>query len=106
MAASNTPRDKSSRVVDPALTAALAFERPILELERKIEELKAIPDVSLNGELKPLERKRDRLLQEIYNRQSRGTMYNRNEAQKGGASGGINLQAGAGSVNQNLACCQ
>ena len=41
---------------------ALAFERPIFELERKIQELKSIPDVSLNGELKPLEKKRDKLI--------------------------------------------
>ena len=46
--------------------ACLPFERPILELERKIDELRAIPDVNLNGELRPLERKRDRLLKEIY----------------------------------------
>jgi acetyl-CoA carboxylase carboxyl transferase subunit alpha len=47
---------------------ALPFERPIFELERKIAELKAIPDVSLNGELKPLEKKRDRLIEEVYGR--------------------------------------
>jgi acetyl-CoA carboxylase carboxyl transferase subunit alpha len=46
----------------------LAFERPIFELERKIAELRAIPDVSLNGELKPLEKKRDRLIEEVYAR--------------------------------------
>ncbi len=46
--------------------AVLSFERPILELERKIDELRAIPDVNLNGELKPLEVKRDRLLEEIF----------------------------------------
>jgi acetyl-CoA carboxylase carboxyl transferase subunit alpha len=48
--------------------AALPFERPILELERKIEELKSIPDVTLNGELKPLEAKRDRLIGEVFGR--------------------------------------
>jgi acetyl-CoA carboxylase carboxyl transferase subunit alpha len=45
---------------------SLAFERPIFELERKIEELRRIQDVSLNGELRPLERKRDRLIAEVY----------------------------------------
>lgn len=50
--------------------AVLDFERPIMELERKIAELKEIPDVNLNGELKPLERKRDRLLEEIFGRLS------------------------------------
>jgi acetyl-CoA carboxylase carboxyl transferase subunit alpha len=39
-----------------------------MALERKIEELKAIPDVSLNGELRPLEKKRDRMLAEILGR--------------------------------------
>ncbi len=46
--------------------ASLAFERPILELERKIEELRSIEDVNLGGELVPLERKRDRLMSEIF----------------------------------------
>jgi len=46
--------------------AVLSFERPILALERKIDELRAIPDVNLNGELKPLESKRDHLLEEIF----------------------------------------
>lgn len=50
--------------------AVLDFERPIMALERKIRELKQIPDVNLNGELKPLERKRDRLLEEIFGRLS------------------------------------
>ncbi len=50
------------------LAAALPFERPILELERRIEELKALPDVALNGELKPLEQKRDRLLDDVFGR--------------------------------------
>ncbi len=58
-----TPGGRSS---GSGLTASLAFERPILELERKIEELRDIEDVSLGGELKPLERKRDRLLAEIF----------------------------------------
>jgi acetyl-CoA carboxylase carboxyl transferase subunit alpha len=58
----------SSRSSETSLTASLGFERPILELERKIEELRSIPDVSLNGELKPLERKRDRLLADIFGR--------------------------------------
>lgn len=46
---------------------SLPFERPIIELERKIQELKSIPDVSLNGELRPLEKKRDKLLADIFN---------------------------------------
>ena len=46
--------------------ATLPFERPIYELERKIRELKQIPDVSLNGELRPLEKKRDKLLAEVF----------------------------------------
>jgi acetyl-CoA carboxylase carboxyl transferase subunit alpha len=50
------------------LAASLPFERPILELERRIEELKTLPDVALNGELKPLEQKRDRLLDEVFGR--------------------------------------
>jgi len=58
----------TAKTADVGVTAALAFERPVLALERKIEELKAIPDVSLNGELKPLERKRDRLLSDIFGR--------------------------------------
>ena len=52
------PRERASPSGD-GLTASLAFERPIYELRR-------IPDVSLNGELIPLERKRDRLLAEIF----------------------------------------
>jgi acetyl-CoA carboxylase carboxyl transferase subunit alpha len=62
MANSKTGATKSSY----QLTAPLAFERPILELEQKIDELRNIPDVGLGGELKPLERRRDRLLKEIY----------------------------------------
>lgn len=65
---SNDRTQGAAKPADVALTAALAFERPVLALERKIEELKAIPDVSLNGELKPLERKRDRLLADIFGR--------------------------------------
>ena len=64
MAATNNPGEKTARTAD--VTASLTFERPILELEQKIEELKSIPDVSLNGELKPLLRKRDRLLTDIF----------------------------------------
>ncbi|MFV1958800.1 MAG: acetyl-CoA carboxylase carboxyltransferase subunit alpha [Planctomycetota bacterium] len=50
--------------------AVLPFERSIVALERKIEELREIPDVSLNGELRPLERKRDRLIAEIFGKLS------------------------------------
>jgi acetyl-CoA carboxylase carboxyl transferase subunit alpha len=59
-------REGALRTPDSPLSASLAFERPILELERKIDELKAIENVSLNGELKPLLRKRDRLLNDIF----------------------------------------
>lgn len=44
----------------------LPFEQPIMELEQKIAELRAMSDVPLNGELKPLERKRDGMVAEIY----------------------------------------
>ncbi|MFM8981155.1 MAG: acetyl-CoA carboxylase carboxyltransferase subunit alpha [Planctomycetia bacterium] len=44
----------------------LPFEQPIMELEQKIAELRALSDVPLNGELKPLERKRDGMVAEIY----------------------------------------
>jgi acetyl-CoA carboxylase carboxyl transferase subunit alpha len=66
MTAGKTTGNGGGRALDPAITAALLFERPILELEKKIAELRSIPDVSLNGELKPLERKRDRLLAETF----------------------------------------
>ncbi len=48
------------------MATCLPFERTILALERKIEELKSIPDVDLNGELQPLEHRRDRLLAEVF----------------------------------------
>jgi acetyl-CoA carboxylase carboxyl transferase subunit alpha len=70
MAAMNKPTPGSSKssaaLAGEGITATLAFERPIFELERKIEELRSIPEVSLNGELLPLERKRDRLLADIF----------------------------------------
>jgi len=70
MAATNNPSAGSAKggssAAGEGVTASLPFERPIFELERKIEELRAIPDVSLNGELMPLERKRDRLLADIF----------------------------------------
>ena len=46
----------------------LPFERPVFELERKLDELMALSDatsMNLNGELKPLLEKRDRMLTEI-----------------------------------------
>ena len=53
--------------LSPAEAATcLPFERSILALERKIDELKTIPDVDLNGELQPLEKRRDRLLAEVF----------------------------------------
>jgi len=47
----------------------LAFERPIVELELKIGELKSLSEstgMNLNGELKPLKDKLDRMTREIY----------------------------------------
>ncbi len=66
MTGTSNAQGSGSPSAGDGLTASLPFERPIFELERKIEELRRIPDVSLNGELKPLERKRDRLLAEIF----------------------------------------
>jgi acetyl-CoA carboxylase carboxyl transferase subunit alpha len=46
----------------------LPFERPVAELERKVDELMALSDetsMNLNGELTPLLEKRDRMLAEI-----------------------------------------
>lgn len=53
------------------LTTCLPFERPVFELERKLEELLALSDantMNLNGELKPLLEKRDRMLLEVTQR--------------------------------------
>jgi acetyl-CoA carboxylase carboxyl transferase subunit alpha len=53
------------------LTTCLPFERPVFELERKLDELMALSDatsMNLNGELKPLIEKRDRMLTEIVSR--------------------------------------
>jgi acetyl-CoA carboxylase carboxyl transferase subunit alpha len=47
----------------------LPFERPIVELEAKIGELKSLSEstgMNLNGELKPLQTKLDRMTREIY----------------------------------------
>ena len=47
------------------LSTCLPFERPVFELERKLDELMALSDATemhLNGELKPLLEKRDRML--------------------------------------------
>jgi acetyl-CoA carboxylase carboxyl transferase subunit alpha len=52
----------------PDHQAVLPFERPVYELERKVEELMALSDetsMNLNGELTPLLEKRDRMLAEI-----------------------------------------
>jgi len=49
------------------LQTCLPFERPVFELERKLDELMALSDATdmkLNGELRPLLEKRDRLLRE------------------------------------------
>ena len=50
------------------LQMCLPFERPVFELERKLEELMTLSAqtaMNLNGELKPLLEKRDRMLREI-----------------------------------------
>ena len=44
----------------------LEFERPIWNLQKQIRELRGIPDVSLNGELKPLERKLEKVKAQVY----------------------------------------
>jgi acetyl-CoA carboxylase carboxyl transferase subunit alpha len=49
-------------------TTVLPFERPVYELERKVDELMALSDetaMNLNGELTPLLEKRDRMLTAI-----------------------------------------
>ena len=56
----------SARSTSVEGAAVLPFERSIIALEKKIEELRDIPDVSLNGELRPLEEKRDRLIAEVF----------------------------------------
>ena len=65
--------DPSERQDPPAgaprrreLSAILPFERSIVELEQRIEDLKSMTDVGLNGELKPLMAKRDKLLEEVF----------------------------------------
>jgi acetyl-CoA carboxylase carboxyl transferase subunit alpha len=63
---STVPSLAPARPLPAEGAAVLSFERSIVELERKIEELRQIPDVSLNGELRPLEAKRDRLIAEIF----------------------------------------
>jgi acetyl-CoA carboxylase carboxyl transferase subunit alpha len=53
------------------LSTCLPFERPVFELERKLDELMALSDatdMNLNGELRPLLQKRDRLLIDIVSR--------------------------------------
>jgi len=52
-----------------ATRIGLPFERPIIELESKIGELKSLSEstgMNLNGELKPLQQKLERMTQEIY----------------------------------------
>jgi acetyl-CoA carboxylase carboxyl transferase subunit alpha len=55
---------------EPPPASPLPFERPIFELERKIAELRSMTDVHLNGELKPLEKKRDEVVAEVYGKLS------------------------------------
>jgi acetyl-CoA carboxylase carboxyl transferase subunit alpha len=45
---------------------ALEFERPIIELEKKIEELKQLGGASLQTEIRQLERKAERLQEEVF----------------------------------------
>jgi acetyl-CoA carboxylase carboxyl transferase subunit alpha len=59
---------KSARAETVPGAPPLPFEKGIYELERKIVELKSIPDVALNGELKPLEKRRVDLINEVYGR--------------------------------------
>jgi acetyl-CoA carboxylase carboxyl transferase subunit alpha len=54
-----TPRPIDSR-------QALEFERPIIELEQKIAELKLLGGVALEGEIRQLERKARRLQEEVF----------------------------------------
>ena len=52
-----------------SLRIGLPFERPIVELELKIGELKSLSEstgMNLNGELKPLQKKLDRMRREVY----------------------------------------
>ena len=46
--------------------AILPFERSIVELEQRIEDLKGMSDVGLNGELAPLMARRDKMLEEVF----------------------------------------
>lgn len=55
--------------VKEAPRMGLPFERPIVELELKIGELKSLSEatgMNLNGELRPLQEKLDRMTREIY----------------------------------------
>ena len=59
----------STGTTKDAPRTGLAFERPIVELERKIVELQNLSEatgMNLNGELKPLQQKLIRLTREIY----------------------------------------
>ena len=50
-------------------TSALEFEKPILELERRLEELKTLAaegQLAVNDEIAPLERKLAELRGEVY----------------------------------------
>lgn len=48
------------------LTYALEFERPILELEKKIDELKSLSSVDMSAEIGRLEKKARRLQEEVF----------------------------------------
>jgi acetyl-CoA carboxylase carboxyl transferase subunit alpha len=53
------------------LTYALEFERPILELEKKIDELKSLSSVDMSAEIGRLEKKARRLQEEVFSDLSR-----------------------------------
>ncbi len=64
-----SPDSPQGAVPEPELPddfPVLEFERPIWNLQKQIRELRGIPDVSLNGELKPLERKLEKVKADVY----------------------------------------
>jgi acetyl-CoA carboxylase carboxyl transferase subunit alpha len=58
--------DDTCRRMAINLTYALEFERPILELEKKIDELKSLSSVDMSAEIGRLEKKARRLQEEIF----------------------------------------
>ena len=57
-------RSQSSNLIE----ACLPFERPVLELEKKINELRSSTEngIDLKGEIKSVEKKLEKALKEIY----------------------------------------